>query len=80
MVRQPGVQHDVHTLPHPAVLQPQPETGAPLFALFIYVPRKPSDCTVRFAHKEELLQYLEGGDPRCVLGSSPEYLLREINR
>ena len=72
--------HTMHVLsltePH---LQPKPATGAPLFALFIYVARKPSDCGVRFAHKEELLQYLEGGDPRCVLSSGPGCLAREIN-
>ncbi|KAI0708159.1 FAD/NAD(P)-binding domain-containing protein [Cerioporus squamosus] len=44
----------------------EPETGAQLFTLFIYVMRVDTDITPGSADKEQLLQFLTGCDPRLV--------------
>ncbi|KAI1784260.1 FAD/NAD(P)-binding domain-containing protein [Ganoderma leucocontextum] len=46
---------------------PQGQSSEPLFTLFVYVGRGSSDHTpVRLVPKEELLQWVQGGDPRIA--------------
>ncbi|KAI0323877.1 FAD/NAD(P)-binding domain-containing protein [Cubamyces sp. BRFM 1775] len=46
--------------------QKEPMTGEPLFMLFVYAAYKEKDLFIGHAGREQLLQSLQGGDPRLL--------------